>query len=88
MFPSGVLSLVGRFGMWGLSLMLWTEQVVDGLHGVERAEGNFYEDGTPVAHGTVPEAAYSISLISVPTIDISCSAGSSIGSISSLVTSK
>ena len=32
------------------------EQVVDGLHGVERREGNFHEDGVPVAHGAVPEA--------------------------------
>ncbi len=33
-----------------------TEEVVDGLHGVEGADGHFNQYGVPVAHRTVPEA--------------------------------
>ena len=36
--------------------MLLAKEVVDGLHGVERAKGNLYEDGVPVAHGTIPQS--------------------------------
>ena len=36
--------------------MLFAKQVIDGLHGIEGAQGHFNEDGAPVAHGTIPEA--------------------------------
>ncbi len=36
--------------------MLISEEIVDGFNGIESLEGNFYEDGGPVAHGTIPEA--------------------------------
>ena len=36
--------------------MLFTEQVIDCLHGVEGAKGNLYEDGVPVAHSTIPQS--------------------------------
>ena len=36
--------------------MLVAQQVVDSLHGIERREGNLYEDCVPVAHGTVPQS--------------------------------
>lgn len=37
-------------------LVLGAQQIVDGLHGVERAEGHLNEDGVPVGHGTVPKS--------------------------------
>ena len=36
--------------------MLFTEQVIDCLHGVEGAKWNLYEDGVPVAHSTIPQS--------------------------------
>ena len=36
--------------------MLRAEEIVDRLHGIERAERHFNEDGVPVAHGAIPEA--------------------------------
>ena len=36
--------------------MLLSEQVVNGLNGVECAYGHFYEDCAPVAHGSIPQA--------------------------------
>ena len=36
--------------------MLLAEKVVDGLYGIERFEGNFHEDGVPVAHCAVPKS--------------------------------
>ena len=36
--------------------MLFAQQVVDGLHGIEGAERHFHEDGVPVAHGSIPQA--------------------------------
>ena len=36
--------------------MLRAEEIVDRLHGIERAEWHFNEDGVPVAHGAIPEA--------------------------------
>ena len=38
-----------------LGLMLRTEQVVDGLHGVEGLDGHFYKHRVPVAHGAIPQ---------------------------------
>lgn len=35
--------------------MLLAEEVIDGLHRIERAEGYFHKDGVPVAHGAVPQ---------------------------------
>jgi hypothetical protein len=35
--------------------MLVAKEIVDGLYRIEGAKGNFYEDCTPVAHGSVPE---------------------------------
>ena len=35
-------------------LMLIAQQIVDGLDGIEGAEGNFYENRIPVAHSSVP----------------------------------
>ena len=35
--------------------MLVAKEIVDGLHRIECAEGNLYEDGAPVAHGTIPQ---------------------------------
>ena len=35
--------------------MLLTEEVIDGLHRIERAERYFHKDGVPVAHGAVPQ---------------------------------
>ena len=37
-------------------LLLFALQVVDGLHGVECADGHFHEVGVPVAHGSVPQS--------------------------------
>jgi hypothetical protein len=39
-----------------LLLMLVAQQVVHGLHWVKGGEGYLYEDGVPIAHGTIPEA--------------------------------
>lgn len=39
-----------------LRLVFRSQQIVDGLHRVERADGNFNEDSVPVAHGTVPKS--------------------------------
>ena len=36
--------------------MLWTQQVVDSLHGVERRERNLHHDGAPVAHSAIPQS--------------------------------
>ena len=38
-----------------LPLMLWTQQVVDGLHRVEGGERHFHKDCVPVAHGAIPK---------------------------------
>jgi hypothetical protein len=35
--------------------MLFAEQIIDRLNGIEGAEGHFNEDGAPVAHGTIPK---------------------------------
>ena len=40
----------------GLGFVHGAEEVVDGLHGVEGADGHFNEDGVPVGHGAVPQA--------------------------------
>ena len=43
--------------MYRLSFaVLFAEQVVDGLDGVEGGQGHFDEDGVPVGHGSVPQA--------------------------------
>ena len=36
-------------------LVLWAQEVVDGLHGIEGGEGHFDHQGAPVAHGAVPK---------------------------------
>ena len=36
--------------------MLWAQEVVDGLDGIEGAQGNFYKESVPVTHCTVPKA--------------------------------
>jgi hypothetical protein len=36
-------------------LMLFTQQIVDGLYWVEGTKRYFYEDGTPIAHCTIPK---------------------------------
>ena len=36
--------------------MLWTQQVVDCLHRVERREWNLHHDGAPVAHSAIPQS--------------------------------
>ena len=43
-------------GGWDYSflLMLFAEQVVDGLYRVEGTEWHLHEDSRPVAHGTIP----------------------------------
>ena len=38
-----------------LGLVLRAEKVVHRFHGIERGEGDFYEDGVPVAHCAVPQ---------------------------------
>ena len=43
-------------GQRRLGLMLRAEEIVDRLHGIERAERHFNEDSVPVAHGAIPEA--------------------------------
>ena len=37
-------------------LMLFAQQVVNGLNRIEGAQGNLDKYGAPVAHGTIPEA--------------------------------
>ena len=37
------------------SLMLITQQVVDGLYWIESAQRNLYKDGVPIAHRTIPQ---------------------------------
>ena len=37
-------------------LMLFAQQVVNGLNGIEGAKGNLDKYGAPVAHGTIPKA--------------------------------
>ena len=37
-------------------LMLFAQQVVDGLHRIEGRERNFNEDCVPVAHRTIPQS--------------------------------
>ena len=39
-----------------LLLVLIAQEVVHRLHGIEGGEGYLYEDGVPVAHGTIPQA--------------------------------
>ena len=36
--------------------MLISEQIINGLDGVECAYGHFYEDSAPIAHGSIPQA--------------------------------
>ena len=36
--------------------VLFTEEVVDGLDGVEGGDGHLDEEGDPVGHGAVPES--------------------------------
>ena len=36
-------------------LMLFAQQVVNGLNGIEGAQGNLDKYGAPVAHGTIPQ---------------------------------
>jgi hypothetical protein len=36
--------------------MLFAQQIINSLNGIEGAQGNLNKYGTPVAHGTIPEA--------------------------------
>ena len=39
-----------------LLLVLVAQEVVHRLHGIKGGEGYLYEDGVPLAHGTIPQA--------------------------------